>query len=136
MEQLSEFIINHWILVTAFSAALGLLIANLMSAAGGVSVQEAVALINRDNAVVVDIRPAAEFEQGHIIEAINIPQSELDDGLKKLRKHESQPILVCCSTGTSSGAAVRTLRTTGFDGAKSIKGGISSWRQENLPLTN
>ena len=136
MEQLSEFIINHWILVTAFSAALGLLIANLMSAAGGVSVQEAVALINRDNAVVVDIRPAAEFEQGHIIEAINIPQSELDDGLNKLRKHESQPILVCCGTGTSSGAAVRTLRTAGFDGAKSIKGGISSWRQENLPLTN
>ena len=136
MEQLSEFIINHWILVTAFCAALGLLLANLMTGASGISVQQAVLSINRDGAVVVDIRATGEYEQGHIIDSINLPQGELSDSLAKLEKHRNKPILVCCSSGTSAMAAVKQLKSAGFENAQVIRGGIASWRQENLPLAN
>ena len=80
MEHLSEFVINHWLLVTAFCAVSGLLISNLLSAGNGISTQEAVMLMNRNSAVVVDIRSAEDFAKGHIISALNIPQAELEAG--------------------------------------------------------
>lgn len=136
MEQLSEFVINHWILATAFCTVLGLLLANLMSSAGGVGPQQAVNLINRDGAVVVDVRKAEEFSTAHIIGAINIPHSELDQAESRLRKHQNKPVLVCCASGGSSATAVRQLRRAGVENVQSINGGIAAWRQENLPLVS
>ena len=95
---------------------------------------EAVIRINRNDAVVIDIRPAGEFSRGHIIDAVNVPAAELKDAQTKLKKHQGKPLLVCCQSGTSSNAAVRQLRAAGFDDVTAIKGGIASWRTENLPL--
>ncbi|MGR8920237.1 MAG: rhodanese-like domain-containing protein [Gammaproteobacteria bacterium] len=135
MEQLSEFVVNHWILVTAFCAVLGLLLANLLGGAGGVGTQEAVKLINRSGAVVVDVRAPAEFNTGHIIDAINIPSAELGDAVDRLRQYGDAPLLVCCASGNSSTAAVRKLRQAGLTQARSLSGGLAAWRQDNLPVT-
>jgi len=135
MQQISEFVINHWILVTAFGAVAGLLVANLLTGIGGVGPLEAVNLINREDAVVVDLRPAAEFAGGHITAAMNIPQIEFAGARDKLERYRSQPLLVCCGSGTQSSAAVRQLRGWGFDRAQSLAGGINAWRAANLPLT-
>jgi rhodanese-related sulfurtransferase len=135
MEQLSEFVINHWLLVTAFCAVLGLLIANLLSGASGVSAQQAVTIINRAEAVVVDVRSAGEFAKAHIIGAINIPQGELEQAPARLRRYQGKPLLVYCASGSTSAAAVRKLRQLGVAEVQSISGGLVAWRQENLPVT-
>lgn len=136
MDQLSEFVVNHWILVTAFCAVAGILIANLMSAAGGIAPQAAVLLINREGAVVVDVRKPEEFAGSHIRDAINIPVAELDQAEQRLRKQRGKPLLVCCATGTQSGAAARRLRQAGIEQVQVISGGLAAWRQENLPVVS
>jgi rhodanese-related sulfurtransferase len=134
MQQLSEFVINHWILVTAFGAVAGLLMANLLTGVGGVGPLEAVNLINREDAVVIDLRPAAEFASGHVTAAVNIPQTEFAAARERLERYRTQPLLVCCASGAQSTAAVRQLRGWGFARAQSLAGGINAWRAANLPL--
>lgn len=135
MQQLSEFVVNHWVLVTAFCAVAGLLVSSLVHGAGGVAPHEAVRLMNREGAQVLDIRPASEFEQGHITGAVNIPQAELEQAVERLRRYRDKPVLVCCASGNTAGAAVRRLRGMGFAQARAIAGGVSAWRGANLPLT-
>ena len=135
MDQLSEFVVNHWILVTAFFVVLGLLISNLASSVGGVAPQAAVNLINHDSAVTIDIRTKSDFESGHIINAIHIPLAELPKAADKLKKHKDKPLVVYCTAGTLSGQAVKALKGMGFDQIHALKGGLSAWRGENLPVT-
>lgn len=134
MEQLSEFVINHWILVTAFCGVLGLLIANLLSGAGGLTPLQAVELINREDALVLDVRTTGDFEAGHITNALNVPVADLEGARDKLGDTE-RPLIVCCASGTTAVGAVRRLRGWGFSGARTLSGGINAWRSANLPLT-
>ena len=136
MEQLSEFVVNHWILVTAFCAVLGLLLSTTVSSVGGVTPQQAVQLINREGAVVIDIRAEKDFASGHIIDAVHLPQADLANAAEVLKGQQGKQLLVCCASGSSSGAAVRQIRQAGFADVQSIKGGIAAWRQDNLPLAS
>ncbi len=135
MDQLSEFVVNHWILVTSFFAVLGLLISNLVSSVGGVGPQAAVNLINHDGAVTIDIRTKSDFESGHIINSIHIPLGEIQQATDKLKKHKDKPLLVYCAAGNLSSQAVKELKGMGFDQTHALKGGLSAWRGENLPVT-
>ncbi|MCB1746995.1 MAG: rhodanese-like domain-containing protein [Gammaproteobacteria bacterium] len=134
MQQLSEFVINHWMLVTAFCVVAGLLLANLMSAAGGVSPEAAVMLINREQAVVVDVRADKAFASGHITGALHVPQASLADARSRLEAYKDRPVLVCCDTGATAGGVVRQLRGWGIERAQALNGGITAWRGANLPL--
>jgi rhodanese-related sulfurtransferase len=134
MQQLSEFALNHWMLVTAFSVLLGLLVANTITTVGGIAVQDAVALINREGAVVVDIRGAEEFAAGHIIDAVHFPLTSLPNGGEALKKLAGKPLIVCCTRGTLAGQAARELKSQGFTQVHALTGGIGAWRAENLPI--
>ncbi len=134
MQHLSEFALNHWMLVTAFSVLLGLLVANTITTVGGIAPQEAVSLINRAGAVVVDIRGAEDFAAGHIIDAIHFPLADLPSGGDKLKKLAGKPIIVCCTSGNLAGQAARELKVQGLAPVHALKGGISAWRAENLPI--
>ena len=136
MDQLAEFATNHWILVTAFFVVLGLLIANLMSGAGGVTPQEAVRMINHEGAVVLDVRAKGEYEAGHIIDAIHIPAAEVVKSIESLKKRGEAPLIVYCGAGTQSGQTVRQLKQQGFDQVRLLKGGIAAWRNENFPVSS
>lgn len=136
MDQLAEFAVNNWMLVTAFFVVLGLLIANLFTGVGGVGPQDAVRMINRDGAVAVDVRPQADFDAGHIIDAVHLPAAELPQGLERLKKHRDKPLIVYCASGGSAAQAVRKLKAAGFDQAQALRGGIAAWRSENLPVTS
>ena len=135
MQQLTEFAVNHWLLVSAFMAVFGLLVANLLATAGGMNVQDAVILINREGAAVVDIRPAAEFAEGHIMDALNIPLADIKNAGDKLKKHKNKPILVYCGGGSLAARAVRELKQLGCERVYALKGGLSAWRSDNLPVT-
>jgi len=135
MQQLTEFVINHWVLVTIFCTLLGILIANLLATNTGVGTAEAVNLINRENALVIDTRAASDFAAGHIIDAVNIPLDELKTLPERLKKHRERPLIVCCATGNLAAQGVRWLKQQGCARALVLKGGISAWRADNLPIT-
>lgn len=91
-------------------------------------------LINREGAVVVDIRSAEDFAAGHIIDAVHFPLADLPKVGEKLKKLGDKPIIVCCMSGNLAGQAARELKLQGFAQVHALKGGIGAWRAENLPI--
>ena len=100
----------------------------------GVSPQAAVQLINKSNAVVLDIRSVNEFKEGHIVDAINIPLAELTKRVGKLDDYRNIPIIVICAIGQHAGMAGRQLTEAGFAQVIRLSGGISAWRAASLPV--
>lgn len=134
MEHLPEFVTNHWMLVTAFCVLLGLVVASTITTATGIPPQEAVSMINREGAVVIDIRNATDFKAGHIIDAVNFPLADLAQAGDKLKKYADKPLIVCCTSGNLAGQAARELKSQGIARAFALRGGIGAWRAENLPV--
>ncbi|TDT43489.1 rhodanese-related sulfurtransferase [Halospina denitrificans] len=136
VEQLIEFVTNHWILVSVFLALLAALaVVESQRAGRKVGPQEAVMLLNRDEAVVVDIREKKEFSEGHIKNAIHIPMAKLKESDNQLRKHSDKLILLVDKAGQHSGMAVKELpKEHGLNVAR-LSGGMMEWRNANLPVT-
>ena len=95
---------------------------------------EAVQLINRRDALVLDVRDTGDYAAGHITNAKHVSESQLADRMKELEKYKSRPIVVCCKIGTRAPAVSATLRKQGFSEAFALRGGIAAWQQANLPL--
>lgn len=137
MEQLLEFTANHPLLVGAFMVVLSALIWNLAANPGGKNAVDplgATAMINHEDAVVLDVRSMAEFKDGHIVNSVNIPLNSLGNSIKQLDKHRGKPVIAVCRTGSRSGAACSMLRKNGFDNVKNLRGGIMAWESANLPV--
>ncbi|HLV78412.1 MAG TPA: rhodanese-like domain-containing protein [Marinobacter sp.] len=135
MDRLFEFVVNHYILVSAFVALLLALLV-LESRRGGarISAQVAVSLINRDEAVVVDIRDRKEFGEGRITGSLNIPLSSIKDRANELDKHKDKQIIVVDKMGQHASLAVKHLKEKGFADVTRLNGGIADWKASNLPL--
>jgi len=99
-----------------------------------VSVFEAVQLINRQDAVVVDVRDTGEYEAGHLANAKHVAEKQLTDRLQDLEKFKGRPMIVVCHSGMRSSTAVQVLRRSGFDQAVNMRGGIGAWQQAGMPL--
>lgn len=95
---------------------------------------DAVQLINRRDAVVIDVRDTGDYASGHITGARHIPEGQLADRVKELEKFKARPIVVCCRTGTRAPAVAGTLRKQGFAEVFALRGGIAGWQQASLPL--
>ena len=137
MEQYLEFASNHIWLVAAFVAVSAALAWNLISHGRDkqtIGPQEATRLINREQAVVVDVRPVNDFKTGYIINAHNIPSNGLKDQLKVLQKYRNKPIIAVCRSGMTSATACKTLRKEGFSQVYNLQGGMQAWETANLPI--
>ena len=110
------------------------LIARLMRPGREVGPAEAVQLINRRDAVVLDVRDAAEYKSGHITNARHVPEGELDARMKELEKVKTKPIIVSCARGNRSMNVANRLRKLGFAEVFSLRGGIAAWQQASMPL--
>ena len=95
---------------------------------------ELTGLINRDNALVVDLRPFADFDKGHIAGAKNVLMTQFDPENAQLKAAKSLPVVLVCKTGQSSGAAAKRLNKAGFEKVYVLDGGIAAWQQADLPL--
>ena len=136
MAQLVEFVGNHWILVLALLIILGLLAHNLLLGnKGSVEPLVATGMINRQDAVIVDVRPTADFSKGHIINALNIPMNGFSKQLATLEKFKGRPIIISCRSGAQSSGACAQLRKQGFDQVYNLRGGVLAWQNANLPLS-
>ncbi len=98
-----------------------------------ISTHQLTSLVNADKAVIVDIRPAAEFKQGHLVDAINIPYERIASDIATLEKHKLKTIIVVDKIGQYSGHSGKALKKLGFT-VKRLNGGISEWQAQNLPL--
>ncbi len=135
MERLFEFVGNHPYLVGAFAVLVALFVRNEVARGGrAVTPQELVNLVNRDGAVVVDVRDVNEYSQGHIVDAINIPHTALTNRLSELEKYKEKPLVLACKMGQHAGAAGTMLRKEGFQNVARLKGGVAEWRNQNLPV--
>ncbi|ADP98768.1 MULTISPECIES: rhodanese-like domain-containing protein [Marinobacter] len=135
MDRLFEFVVNHYILVSLFVAFL-VAILILESRRGGakISAQGAVNLINKDEAVVVDIRDRKEFGEGRITGSINIPLNSLKSRVGELSKFKDKQIIVADKMGQHSAMAVKQLNAEGFSNVVRLNGGVADWKASNLPL--
>lgn len=97
-----------------------------------ISSAQAVRLMNQ-GARVVDVRDKAQFDAGHIVNAINIPAAEFDEQGSKLPK-KAKSIILVCDNGTKSAQCLAPLKKSGREDIFSLQGGLASWRQENLPI--
>ena len=95
---------------------------------------ELTALINRENALVVDLSPSGDFEKGHIAGSRSVASSQFDPESKLLAKAKSLPVVVTCRTGQVSAGAAKRLKKAGFEQVYWLEGGVQSWQQADLPL--
>ena len=133
MEFLQENII--WVAIACVSG--GMLLWPLI--AGGnvanLTPAEATLLMNREDALVLDVRETGEWGAGHITGARHITLGQLDKRLSELEKFKEKPIIVVCATGNRSSSACGQLKKHGFGKVYSLGGGILAWRDASLPLT-
>ena len=134
MEFLKE---NVLLLGLALGSGFMLLLPFFKKSAGGatsLSAMEAVNLINRNNALVLDVRELTEFETGHIVDAKHIPVAALAERMNELKKYKDKPILVNCQRGMRSAKACDILRKAEFTQVHNLQGGIEAWLSAKLPV--
>lgn len=91
-------------------------------------------IVSASAPVIVDVRSAAEFAEGHIPGALNVPYREVPDRLDELTGHETQTIVVYCEMGIRAGIAVAVLESAGFEQVVMLQGQMQAWRQADLPI--
>ncbi|HEY1611310.1 MAG TPA: rhodanese-like domain-containing protein [Paraburkholderia sp.] len=101
---------------------------------GGVSAGEATQLINRRNAVVIDLRNTDEFANGHLPAARNLPFSDLAAKIGQFVKNKSNPVLLVCQTGQQSQKAQRIVTDAGFAEVHVLNGGVDAWQKAGMPV--
>jgi len=134
---LVKFVADNIFLIGVAVASGGMLIwPTLRRSVGGASIStlQATLLINQQNAVVLDVREAAEFEKGHMLNARNIGFKELATRAPEMEKQKAKPVIVVCENGSLSGRAAAVLRKQGFGQVFMLGGGIGAWRQAGLPM--
>ena len=100
----------------------------------GVSVQQATLMINRQDALVLDVRESDEFEKGHVIGSRSLPLGQIEARAGELEKYKAKPVVLVCHSGNRSGMAVGRLRKLGFQQVFNLSGGVTAWQQAGLPL--
>jgi len=133
-----KFIQDNIYLVAIALLSGGMLLWPMMRRGGAgpsVSTLEATQLINQKDAVLIDIRDAAEFGKGHILNARNVPLPQTDAQVENLVKNKQKSLIVYCESGRRSPSVTARLRRGGYENAVSLDGGLAAWRQAGLPVT-
>jgi GrxC family glutaredoxin len=135
--QFGDFVVNNWQLFLALAIILILLLRTYVGSGAVKSIRpaEAVMLINREAAVVVDVRTEKEYQEGHIMNSLHIPLGVLENRLSELAELKSTSLILVCRSGSRSATAVTTLKKQGFEKVKNLSGGMLAWSSANLPVT-
>jgi len=131
LERFFEFMQHHPILFGILGVlAVAFFLLESQRSGRKISPQALGGFVNREKAVIVDLRDAKEFREGHISGSRNIPLSSLKNHLDELREIK-QPIVMVCKMGQTAGGAVQQV---GGDNLYRLEGGILGWQGQNLPL--
>ena len=136
LHELTQFVIRHWALSSAFVIVFILIIIEEIESQGGhgqLSPAEATQLMNHKKAVVIDLRDEASFKDGHIIGAKNFAASALEKNKDKLDKYRSKPVILVDANGSKAGRVTAQLKKQGFEQVQALKGGMNAWVEANMP---
>ncbi len=134
------FLIDNWTLLLVAFVSGGMLVWPMVrkgaGGGGSISAAEAVRLINREKAVLVDVGEDKEYSAGHANGAKHLPLAKIEaaDGQKLLPGNKTLPVVVLCPTGARAARAAAALRKAGYDKAVALQGGTAAWREANLPI--
>lgn len=139
MQEIMLFISRHPILSLAWIALLIVVIIltfkGLFAKTKNITRAQAIQLINKEEAVTIDLRSRDDFRKEHIIDSINLTPSEIkDNNIGELEKHKQKPIIVVSTNGMEASKPAEQLVQYGFERVFILKEGITGWSNENLPL--
>jgi len=139
MAQLTEFVMNNFLLFGALIVVLVMLIKAeldhqvnkgiLLTPAQAIRVMN-----NNDDALILDIRAAADYKKGHIKGAKNSPLADLSKKVDAFDAYKNKPVLLYCNSGNTAIKAVKLFKNAGFEKINNLQGGILAWKEANLPL--
>jgi rhodanese-related sulfurtransferase len=132
------FVLENWMLIAVMAASGAMLLFPLVqrrfSPVKDVGNAEATLLVNRSDAVFLDVRETKEFTGGHLPNAVHIPLSQLDARAGELAKLSARPVVAYCESGRRSRTAASALARAGFKEIYSLHGGIFGWKKDGLPV--
>jgi rhodanese-related sulfurtransferase len=134
---LIEFVRNNLLLFVVALLSGGMLLWPLVRRTTGgpwVNPTQATQLINREDALVVDVREANEFAAGHVLGAKNLPLARLNAVGADLAKRKERPVIVYCDGSDRAAKAAAALRKQGFTRVLNLSGGLGAWQQAGLPV--
>ncbi|MFU8797849.1 MAG: rhodanese-like domain-containing protein [Gammaproteobacteria bacterium] len=136
--QFITFFTAHWQLALLFLTCLLLLlgteIRNRLFGVPQLSPLEVTQAMNRQAAILLDLRNQDPFSQGHILGAVNRPWSEFVKHIAALNFDKQKPIITICEHGQTASKAAAMLRKAGFIQPGSLRGGMTAWKSAGLPL--
>jgi rhodanese-related sulfurtransferase len=131
-----KFLLDNWLLIAMACVSGGMLLWPHLrggAGAGAVNVAEAVRLINREKGVLIDVSEPNEFASAHAGGSKNIPFGQIESS-RDLPSNKALPIILVCPSGARAGRAAGLLRAKGYEKATSLAGGLTAWREANLPM--
>lgn len=138
LHRLPEFLGNHLLLSLGFVGALLALVAvelqRLTRSYKALTPAGLTQLINRENALLVDVSSLADFEKGHVPGAKHVAMSQFDPEGKELAKVRELPVAVVCKNGQTSAQAAQRLKKAGFSKVYWLEGGLGAWIEAQMPL--
>lgn len=131
-----QFFIENWYLVLLAIGSFALLMVPSLkgAGAGSLTLADAVQRINREKAVIVDVREPEEYVTGHITNAKNIPLSQLDERLPQVAKNKALPVVLVCEKGARAVRAEAAAKKLGYEKAQALAGGMKGWRDAGMPV--
>ena len=133
-----EFLQQNWYWAALAAASGTWLMVELIRSRGDdtqLSPVEATLLVNREDAIVIDVREQGEYAQGHIPNARHIPAGEIERRSKELEKWKDHPVILCCASGARSSTAAGQLRKAGFSKIYNLRGGMMEWQKAGQPVS-
>ncbi len=95
---------------------------------------QAMNLINRQDALLLDVREQSEYDSGHIINSRLIPAGKLKERIGEIEKYRERPIIVVCRSGSRAAPIASWLGKQGFGQVYLLTGGVLAWQKASLPL--
>ena len=130
-----QFLIDNWLLVVIALFSGGMLLWPILKGTGrnGLSPNQVVQLMNREKAILVDVREPSEFSASHLVGSRNVPLGELAKRLPEVAKNKALPLVLVCAKGARANQALGQVQKMGYQQAHVLQGGMAAWKEANLP---
>ncbi len=127
---------NMFLIAVAFVSGAMLIWPLVRRGAAGASIDtvRATFMINRDDALLLDVRETSDYASGHILNARNVPLAQLDERGPDVAKNKAKPVIVYCANGQRAGGAIAILKKHGFANVVNLSGGFAAWKSAGLPV--
>ena len=131
-----NFVLDNWYLFFVALASGTLLLLPVLrgAGAGGLSTAQAVQLINREKALVIDVCEPEEFAAGHAGGARNVPLGQLQERLPQVAKNKAVPLILVCAKGARASRAAGIAKGLGYEKAQALAGGLAAWKEAGMPV--